>query len=63
MDEDFKPGNVVEVKSGGGPAMNLVRIGIYSTIGNARGAQCVWFEKGKKQTGIFALTNLKKLED
>jgi hypothetical protein len=35
--------------------MNLVTIGTYQTLGGARGAQCVWFEKEKKQTSVFAL--------
>ena len=62
MAQDFEPGNVVQLKTGG-PAMNLVSIGTYRSLGNSRGAQCVWFEKEKKQTGVFALANLKKLED
>jgi uncharacterized protein YodC (DUF2158 family) len=62
MDENFKSGNVVQLKTGG-PAMNLVTIGTYQTLGGARGAQCVWFEKEKKQSSVFALANLKKLED
>ncbi|MEY9191859.1 DUF2158 domain-containing protein [Bradyrhizobium ottawaense] len=62
MDGTFKPGNVVQVKTGG-PLMNLVSIGTYASLGNARGAKCVWFEKDKKQDGVFALVNLKIIED
>jgi uncharacterized protein YodC (DUF2158 family) len=50
--EDFKPGDVVQVKSGG-PSM---------TIASIEGGQalCQWFDKNTQKAGRFALETLEK---
>jgi len=59
--ESFKEGDVVQLKSGG-PHMTVVKIGTYAIVGGAQGAQCVWFDKTKQEKGVFALSNLNKIE-
>jgi uncharacterized protein YodC (DUF2158 family) len=59
--DNFNAGDVVQLKSGG-PHMTIALIGTYSTLGGAQGAQCVWFDKTKQEKGVFALSNLHKIE-
>lgn len=56
--EEIKPGDTVRLKSGG-PLMTVQTVGNYDGLGG-RGANCVWFEKSKKETAVFALSNLEK---
>ena len=61
MADSFKAGDVVQLKSGG-PHMTIQQIGTYASLGGAHGAQCVWFDKTKQEKGVFALSNLHKVE-
>jgi uncharacterized protein YodC (DUF2158 family) len=63
MSEEFKIGDVVELKSGG-PKMTIDNIGDYSLMGSAGHdqAHCVWFEKTKRITGTFEFAVLKKVD-
>jgi uncharacterized protein YodC (DUF2158 family) len=57
---DFKPGDVVRLKSGG-PKMtlgNFVEMG-----GNPRTAYCSWFDGGKMDTAAIFLHCLEKVEE
>jgi uncharacterized protein YodC (DUF2158 family) len=49
---DFKVGDVVQLKSGG-PLMTVHSIGDYSPTGPNPGLLCVWFDGNKKVEDIF----------
>ncbi len=51
MDE-FKVGDVVQLKSGG-PAMTVHSIGDFSPTGPNPGLHCVWFDGAKKVGDVF----------
>jgi uncharacterized protein YodC (DUF2158 family) len=61
MADDFKVGEVVQLKSGG-PKMTIGKIGSQSMSGKtADEAKCSWFdEKNKIQEEWFQLTSLKR---
>jgi uncharacterized protein YodC (DUF2158 family) len=50
MDNKFKVGDVVQLKSGG-PLMTIASIGIASS--QEQLASCIWFEGSKKNNGNF----------
>lgn len=56
---ELKKGDVVELKSGG-PKMTIQDIGDYTPTGPEEGAFCVWFEKDKRQDGVFDVLMLRK---
>jgi uncharacterized protein YodC (DUF2158 family) len=57
---DFKPGDVVRLKSGG-PKMTL---GNFVELGdNPRTAYCCWFDGGKMEIAEILLLCLEKIED
>ena len=62
--KDFKPGDLVQVKSGG-PVMTVEKTGTSATFGEDF-VSCVWFEKvGNKQIAqdrSFAPALLEKIE-
>jgi uncharacterized protein YodC (DUF2158 family) len=63
MDEQFKAGDVVQLKSGG-PKMTVEKTGHESMMG-AQGdyaVWCVWFEGTKRKTDTFGPASLKKIE-
>jgi uncharacterized protein YodC (DUF2158 family) len=64
MAEEFQPGDVVRLKSGG-PLMTISSLGMERATSTTQGAYCSWFEatKGKqqKEQGWFPLTSLKKV--
>jgi uncharacterized protein YodC (DUF2158 family) len=57
MAEDFKPGDVVELKSGG-PPMTIER----QAPSAGEGWACTWFDGAKKEGAIFRADALKKHE-
>jgi uncharacterized protein YodC (DUF2158 family) len=59
MDNEFKIGDVVQLKSGG-PKMTIENIGNYAFSGTKIMANCVWFEGTKQKEGVFALETLMK---
>ena len=63
MDEALKVGDLVELKSGG-PRMTVEGIGDYSPMGveGRNKAQCVWFSGSKKESGVFELATLRKVQ-
>jgi uncharacterized protein YodC (DUF2158 family) len=53
MDSSFKPGDVVQLNSGG-PKMTVVAVQSDGTL------RCVWFlEDGKQDNGVFAQAALR----
>jgi uncharacterized protein YodC (DUF2158 family) len=59
MDDDFKVGDVVQLKSGG-PKMTIEYIGNYAYSGTEIKAKCVWFEGTKQKDAVFGLETLMK---
>jgi len=59
MADEFKVGDVVELKSGG-PKMTIEVIDDYGT--GHKQARCVWFDKAKREATIFEFATLKKVE-
>ena len=55
MSDNFKPGDTVQLKSGG-PKMT-----IYNIDGSE--AFCSWFEGNKRERGRFELTSLEKFDE
>lgn len=62
MEEDFSPGDVVELKSGG-PKMTIENVGKYGMGATHDSANCVWFERMKRMEGVFELHMLRKVKD
>jgi uncharacterized protein YodC (DUF2158 family) len=58
MDTEFKPGDVVRLKSGG-PQMTVEKVASWN---GAMTADCSWFSDNKLQSGSFPLTSLKHVE-
>ena len=56
MTDQFKLGDVVELKSGG-PDMTINAIGDNNGITSA---WCAWFVGTKQEQGVFPLTSLKR---
>ena len=52
MDTSFKPGDVVQLNSGG-PKMTVEAV---QSDGSLR---CVWFHEGKKDSGVFPQVSLR----
>ena len=58
MPDNFEPGDVVRLKSGG-PNMTIDSI---ETFDGRPQATCVWFDdKNERQTGVFDLVTLDKM--
>lgn len=55
MADEFKLGDVVQLKSGG-PQMTVSHL--YTTTKQERRAQCEWFVDGKKQYDNFPVSSL-----
>lgn len=55
MTEEFKPGTVVQLKSGG-PLMTIEK------VGNTK-YTCEWFLNGEVKTGYFSGTSLKEIKE
>jgi uncharacterized protein YodC (DUF2158 family) len=60
MSEELKPGEVVQLKSGG-PPMTIEGIGKYGMGATTDRANCVWFEGTKRIEGLFELHTLQKV--
>ena len=56
MPEEFKPGDVVKLKSGG-PRMTVDDVDVYMSGGKPQ-AKCVWFEDKKRYEALFELPTL-----
>lgn len=52
MNSQFKPGDVVQLKSGS-PLMTVENVGDYSMSGLNPGVQCVWFNSNEKMESVF----------
>ncbi len=59
MDE-IKPGDIVELKSGG-PRMTVTDVG--KTASGVLSAWCEWFDDSKVQKAVFALQALKRVPE
>jgi len=57
MDQEFKAGDVVRLKSGG-PAMTIEGIGKYGPGASKDNAKCVWFDGKKRYEQVFELDTL-----
>lgn len=61
--QEFKPGDVVTLKSGG-PKMTVEATGNYGGglgVGPKDGVKCTWFDEKKAlQTGVFDAATLEK---
>jgi uncharacterized protein YodC (DUF2158 family) len=57
MDNEFKVGDVVRLKSGG-PNMTIEGIGKYGPVASDDSANCVWFEKTNRKQGVFELSTI-----
>ncbi len=55
MADEFEPGDVVQLKSGG-PKMTVARV--FTSTKGERLAHCEWFVDGKKQFDNFSLSSL-----
>ena len=60
MPEQFKDGDVVQLKSGG-PKMTIDKIAKYGAGNPHEQAKCVWFEGTKRVEGLFELHSLTKV--
>lgn len=59
MSEEFKPGDVVQLKSGG-PKMTVKKIEMWNSV---MSANCDWFENADVKYELFPVTSLKKVEE
>jgi uncharacterized protein YodC (DUF2158 family) len=59
MSEDFKVGDVVQLKSGG-PKMTIGKLETWKEVLRAR---CDWFEGTKSMQSVFPLTSLKHFDE
>lgn len=58
MENEFKPTDIVRVRSGG-PKMTVTEVGkTYMTGQDA--VKCTWFENGKKHEDVFHPASLEK---
>ena len=58
MADEIKPGDVVQLKSGG-PKMT---VGNVTSLKGVPHAHCEWFIEAKQQHGSFPLTSLKRVD-
>lgn len=61
MEHELKPGDVVQLKSGG-PQMTIEDIGQFGIGSTHDQVKCVWFEGKKRIEGFFELPTLCKPE-
>jgi uncharacterized protein YodC (DUF2158 family) len=59
VNDQLKPGDVVQLKSGG-PKMTIDSIG-YGTGGDK--AKCIWFDNNDRKDALFKLDSLVKPEE
>jgi uncharacterized protein YodC (DUF2158 family) len=59
MADDFQPGDVVQLKSGG-PKMTIDHT--YTNAYNIRGAWCTWFDGDNPKGKWYPLTSLTKVQ-
>jgi uncharacterized protein YodC (DUF2158 family) len=57
MEQEFKAGDVVQLKSGG-PKMTIDTIAVFSMGGTHEQAKCVWFDGKKRVEELFELSTL-----
>jgi uncharacterized protein YodC (DUF2158 family) len=57
MDQEFKAGDVVQLKSGG-PKMTIDTIAKFGMGSTHDQAKCVWFEGTKRMEALFELPTL-----
>jgi uncharacterized protein YodC (DUF2158 family) len=62
MADEFKPGDVVELKSGG-PRMTVIRIGPVTMGGTKHEVWCEWFDGNKKSRDHFTRESLQISSD
>jgi uncharacterized protein YodC (DUF2158 family) len=62
MDQQFKVGDVVQLKSGG-LKMTIDAIDKFGMGSTRDEARCVWFEGSKRNQALFELPVLKKAND
>lgn len=62
MDETFKKGDVVVIKSGG-PLMTIQTRGNYPNQGIEDGALCLWFENKTRHEAVFDVATLRHYKD
>jgi uncharacterized protein YodC (DUF2158 family) len=61
MEDEFKAGDVVQLKSGG-PKMTVEDVDRYGYPGDSETkAKCVWFEGTKKKEEVFRFATLTKV--
>ena len=59
---DLKPGDVVQLKSGG-PKMTISKIGKFAGAPVRITAVCEWFDGAKKEKALFEPTSIKIAEE
>jgi uncharacterized protein YodC (DUF2158 family) len=60
---EFKKGDLVEVKSGS-PVMTVADFGDYTSSGGPKeGVKCIWFDRGGQQEAVFDSAVLKRHEE
>lgn len=61
--EEIKPGDVVQLKSGG-PTMTVVGfdLGMPGQPPDKSNVRCVWFVQDTKKSDLFPVVSLKKVE-
>ncbi len=62
MNENFKKGDVVILKSGG-PLMTIHNLGEYPMAGVTNGALCIWFDSAKRVEAVFELESLEHYKE
>lgn len=62
MAENFKKGDVVQLRSGG-PLMTVHNIGEYPMAGVNMGALCIWFDGAKRVEAVFELESLERYRE
>jgi uncharacterized protein YodC (DUF2158 family) len=60
MDQQFKPGDAVQLKSGASPVMVIEDIAKYGMGATRESAKCVWFDGPNRKEGLFELYMLTK---
>jgi uncharacterized protein YodC (DUF2158 family) len=59
MSDEFKPGEVVQLNSGG-PRMTVDKLAPFNGVMHAN---CDWFEGTAQKSGSFPVASLKKVEE
>jgi uncharacterized protein YodC (DUF2158 family) len=57
MEQEFKAGDVVQLKSGG-PEMTIEGIGLYGMGATHEVAKCVWVEGKNRKEAVFEVVTL-----